>query len=189
MSLHRVDLLDPQPQGIIVLGDRLKADGGSVIADVYWCTNGQADRARETRFVNRGLMTSWEDIPDVVIPLLYLRWVMTIINQMEHGGVSAAAIGKLRTFLLALFPYVAREMTSREKERLKDLFLIPSALAAREQCAKWSTVLCARRAKGRIFTVVDLYHVDLNGASYSVVMTPSASMSAMSSSVSPRISL
>jgi len=123
-----VDLLDPHPQGIIVLGDTLNKDGKPMIEDVYWCTKGAADRALEKRFVDRGLMTSWDDIPDIIIPLVYLKWVMTIMNQMEHGGISATAIGKLRTFLLALFPYVAREMTSREKERLKDLFLIPSAL-------------------------------------------------------------
>jgi len=120
------DLLDPKPKGIIVLGEKQNNDGKWITEDVYWCLKGPADRVLEERFIKRDLTTSWEDIPDVTIPLVFLKWVMMTLNKVKAGEISDVAFDKLKIFLMALFPYVTRDMTSDEKERLQSLFSIPS---------------------------------------------------------------
>jgi hypothetical protein len=89
---------------------------------------GHADRVLEVQFQQRNLICGWEDIPDVMIPLVYLKWVLMVIDRSHAGEMSDTALKKMKTFLMALFPYVTRNMTTDEKRRLDNLFEIPSSL-------------------------------------------------------------
>lgn len=121
------DLLDPMPRGMIALGEKEGPDKKWTVEDVYWCIKGRADEVLENRFWERGLISGWEDIPDLIIPLVYLKWLMALMNRLRDGEISDVAFEKLKTFTMALFPYVTRNMTSEEREHLQMLFSIPSA--------------------------------------------------------------
>ncbi|MGE8450765.1 MAG: hypothetical protein ACN6OP_09165 [Pseudomonadales bacterium] len=79
---------------------------------------------RRTEFVD-----SWEDIPDVAIPIMYAKWVMSIMNELESGDTySASAFDQLKEFILNMYPYIARNPTSEGLERTRSLMQIPSFL-------------------------------------------------------------
>jgi hypothetical protein len=47
------------------------------------------------------------------------------LSRSKDGEISDPAFQKLKTFLMALFPYVTRNMTTDEKRRLDNQFEIP----------------------------------------------------------------
>jgi hypothetical protein len=124
------DLLNPK-DGIIVMWHTMPDEYTYTkrITDTYWCCKGDCDRALQSSHRHVNVIDGWEDIPDVCIPLVYIKWVMTILNEHHRGDVySEPAFDKMKQFLLTLYPYVARESTGAEKDRLKNLFQIPSYL-------------------------------------------------------------
>jgi hypothetical protein len=125
------DLLVPKPQGIIVLCRKMDEEYPKrSFVEVYWCLKGEPDRILQHGARKRGLMTEWEDIPDVLIPSIYLRWWASISNELQSGNVSYTpeAFEKLKEFLIKIYPYVARNTTPEEKRRVRSLMTIPSFL-------------------------------------------------------------
>jgi len=99
------------------------------IVDIHWSCKGDCDRAIERKAVAVGLMSrGWEDITDVCIPFLYLRWIMVCINQLRDGRLGHEAIEKLKTFMLVAFHFVSRASTDQEDQRVDGLRQIPSFL-------------------------------------------------------------
>jgi hypothetical protein len=93
----------------------------------YWCCKGQCDRALRTQYYRNNIIDGWEDIPDLIIPIAYIRWVMVTMNQFYGGATySDDAFKNQKTFLLNLFPLVCRDMTTKEKETIKNLSSIPN---------------------------------------------------------------
>jgi hypothetical protein len=121
-------LLHPKPRGIIVVWTSWEAETRTT-EHVYWCCKGQCDRALKEKYYRRGIVDGWDDIPDLIAPIAYLRWAMVIINQLQRGDKFIdEAIDNMKTFLLNLFPFVSRDMTASENERIADLSAIPSYL-------------------------------------------------------------
>lgn len=125
-------LLQPEPRGIVVVwtafskGDRLHKEHTQ---RVYWCCKGQCDRALREQFRESDLIDGWEDIPDIVAPLGYIRLVMAMLNRLQNGMTySPEAFDSTKKLLLSLFPLVSREMTTKEKDRIESLSAIPSYL-------------------------------------------------------------
>ncbi|WP_143814963.1 hypothetical protein [Magnetofaba australis] len=76
-----------------------------------------------------GCINAWEDISDLTIPHLYLKWTIGIINGLHSNSVySNDAFNASIDLLLNLFPYVARNLSDREIKRMEDLFSLPKAL-------------------------------------------------------------
>lgn len=95
----------------------------------YWCCKGECDHALKPAHSNPGYIDKWEDIHDLRIPLMYIRCVMATLNQQHTGHVySEQAFEAIKEMLLELFPYVARNLTECEIERVKDLGAIPAFL-------------------------------------------------------------
>ncbi len=124
------DLLQPVPSGIVVAWSSLNPDYSiKGIEAVYWCCKGGCDQALARRYSRSTWSDGWEDIPDLVAPIAYLRWFLTVINEVHSGKhYSDKAMAEMKRFLLNLFPLVARDMTEAEKERIKSLRMIPAAL-------------------------------------------------------------
>jgi restriction endonuclease len=124
------NLLLPKPHGIVVVWSSLSTvEKPRTTEHVYWCCNGQCDRVLKEKYWRRGIVDGWEDIPDLLAPIAYIRWVIVLINQLQRGDKFAEeAIESMRDFLLNLFPFVAREMTESERERISQLSIIPSYL-------------------------------------------------------------
>jgi hypothetical protein len=123
-------LLQPKPHGIVVTWSSLPDDQQPrATKHVYWCCKGQCDRALKARYRTKGLIDGWEDIPDILAPIAYIRWVVVTLNQFQSGvTMSEEAFASTKQLLLNLFPLVARDMTAKEKERISELSAIPSYL-------------------------------------------------------------
>lgn len=127
----RKDLHAPKSHSIIVIWSKLGKDYEvkESIEDIYWCCKGFCDDALGSQRRKKGLSDGWEDIPDVMIPTVYVKWIMTVFNELHSGTrYSDRAFEKLKSFLLATYPFVARSLTTKEKERMKMLMMIPSYL-------------------------------------------------------------
>lgn len=122
------DLLKPKFSGIIVCWEKIKED---YVEEVYWCCKGHCDKALLSAHLSRGkeIVDGWKDIPDIIIPHMFIKWVIVTLNELKDGTrYSDAAFAKLKEFLLNIYPFVARDLTTDEEKRLGSLMQIPSHL-------------------------------------------------------------
>jgi len=100
------------------------------VVDLYWSCKGHCDRELERRKSMLGLLfDGWEDVPDVCVPVVYLRWIMMAINNARDGHFSAEALEKLKTFMIAAFHFVSRSPTKKEVELVRSLMELPPFVA------------------------------------------------------------
>jgi hypothetical protein len=125
-------LLHPEPDGIVVVWNSFLLDGEVTrkhTEHVYWCCKGACDKALQQEHRRKDLNDGWEDIPDLIIPVTYLRWFITMFNEFHRGTTySDEALESMKELLLNLFPLVCRDMTEKEKERIKNLGMVPDYL-------------------------------------------------------------
>lgn len=124
------NLLEPKPSGIIVIWHRLDTTTGKTHREeVYWCCKGHCDQALAIGMRGRGFVDRWEDIPDVAIPLVFARWMMSPLNQLYRGETySKQAFESLKEFILSVYPFVARNASPSETQRIERLRSIPAFL-------------------------------------------------------------
>jgi hypothetical protein len=128
------NLLLPKPSGIFVLWQ--KYDGSShhheEFVDVHWCCKGNCDQVLERRMYNKhgsDILDTWEDIPDMCVPLVYLKRLMGLFNGFQDKDKwSPDAFKKLKTLLVAIYPHIVRDASPDEMERIQELSSIPSYL-------------------------------------------------------------
>jgi len=124
------NLLDPINGVVVFLENYDREERRSTgYVDIYFSCKGFCDRALAVVHRKPGLIDSWEDIPDISIPTVYLKWIMGLLNQ-QYAGITFQknAFEKVKQLLIAIYPYVSRELTPEEKERLKNLMSIPAFL-------------------------------------------------------------
>lgn len=93
------------------------------IQDIYWACKGECNRELEKYYWDKYQSTTkWEDISDLIIPSLFLRWIMGTLNNLrsERWVYSDEAFDKGKDFIMALSQKVFREMTKEEKKRAVD---------------------------------------------------------------------
>jgi hypothetical protein len=126
------DLLLPQSHGIVVLWtsrDQNGAHNRETTQHVYWCCKGTCDRMLKQRFWRSGYADGWEDIPDLIIPMTYLRWTLGVMNQIRGTmKYSDDAFENMKELLSNLFSLACRDMTEEEKMRIRALSQLPSYL-------------------------------------------------------------
>jgi hypothetical protein len=123
------NLLEPKPTGIIVLWYKRDSEGRKHYSQIYWCCKGACDRTLKALMLEKGCIDGWEDIPDVAIPLVFARWIMTPLNGLNSGYTySPNAFENLKDFILNVYPFVARNNTQDEDQRIQDLSMIPAYL-------------------------------------------------------------
>ena len=124
-------LLEKKAQGIVVSWSKYPPDDehpGTQIEHMYWCCKGRCDTALETRYRTRtvGMIDAWEDIADLMLPTIFIRWVMAVFNELRSGVIySDSAFAANKELLLNLFPHVCRHLTDEEQERVRELFSMP----------------------------------------------------------------
>ncbi len=102
--------------------------------DMYWACIGKCDRTMELVFEKRGFITSWEGIEDLIIPLVFMRWVIAAMNGIRDGShvFNDEAYEKFREFTFAIAQLVVRETSDEERERIESLRSIPAFLGGLE---------------------------------------------------------
>ena len=101
------------------------------VLDVYWACRGYCDRKKEDMiYKESGAITGWEEIADLSIPMVYLRWFISILNDIRNGRsvYTDEAFEKFRYFTMCMSQVVFKETTPEEWERIKFLTNIPASL-------------------------------------------------------------
>ena len=130
------DLVQPTPRGVFVLwsvfADPVNAVKGDQFIDAYWCCRGQCDHVLKQRTRQKHdakLCDGWIDVAELCIPLLYIRKVVAFLNGFQRGDRwSPEAFEKMKTLLIALYPYVTRDPSIKERQRIDELMQIPTYL-------------------------------------------------------------
>jgi hypothetical protein len=125
------DLLDPANNGIITFWQRMSngyKNEPEHIEYIFWVCKGHCDKqlSSEIQSKQKNLVDGWEDISDVMIPTVFIKWIMSIFNQLRGGTIySDEAFKQLKEFILNVYSFISRELSSKEKERVKFLIQIP----------------------------------------------------------------
>lgn len=129
------NLLDSDNLGIVAIWETYskfrKNPDINEILDIYFSCKGDCDRRLKDIYniKYQNAIDGWEDIPDICIPTIYLKWMNNLFhnlyNKVEYSEI---AFKKITQLMLAIFPYISRKLTKNEKERIKGLEGIPSFL-------------------------------------------------------------
>ncbi|MBQ0398668.1 restriction endonuclease [Providencia rettgeri] len=129
------ELLEQEDNGVITFWERSRENydtESKYYEYIYWACRGNCDRTIQNyirKVKGLDLIDGWEDIEDVMIPTIFIKWIMTIMNEIRSGVIySDDAFSDLKDFILNIYPFVCRNLTSSEKEQLKNLMMIPSYL-------------------------------------------------------------
>ena len=127
------NLLEPKKSGIVVIWetvhDQRKDININEIVDIYCSCKGHCDDVLNQRYrlKYQNVIDRWKHIPDICIPTIYLKWMNSIIHELQGKSVySEKAFEKIKNIMNAIFPYISRKLTEEEKERVKSLTGIPS---------------------------------------------------------------
>jgi hypothetical protein len=108
---------------VVFLVDISSDDGKQVVKEVYWCCKGNCDEKLERKKEKHNLVTSWDDIGDLIIPSYFLGWIFRHMGLFRDGyrQYTDEAFTNLKLFILAVSQRVLREMTEKEKERVTEV--------------------------------------------------------------------
>ncbi|CDZ36256.1 Hypothetical protein NGAL_HAMBI1145_32720 [Neorhizobium galegae bv. officinalis] len=123
------NLLEKPGKGVVSLWQKMRESPQQKDAfeQIHFTCFGHCDDVIGKRLRADKLIDGWEDIRDISIPTVYIRWVMSVLNELRSGVTySDQAFENLKELLLQLFPYVARHPTAAESDRLRELGTIPS---------------------------------------------------------------
>ncbi|MDH5561990.1 MAG: restriction endonuclease [Deltaproteobacteria bacterium] len=115
-------------KGIIAQASDLDEKGVEHVKKVYCACKGACDKQlRDSIYKKYKLTTSWKDISDLAIPLEFLRYVISAINQLHDGEYhyEKDAFEKEKQIIISLAQKVLRETTEKEKERVVSLMSFP----------------------------------------------------------------
>lgn len=129
-----------QKSGIVVLWSEFHEDDQiktEEVYEIYWVCKGKCDFSLHPRYDRPNAISGWEDIPDICVPTIYLKWVISLVNQLYQGvEFSPNAIENYKTLLIETFPHVSRELTTNEKELLSWLMRLPSVAGGFDQLSE-----------------------------------------------------
>lgn len=126
------ELFDNEDKGIVQIWNKTRKDWRTekkVIEYVYWTCRGRCDDVL-TSYIRKNrtdVIDGWEDISDVMMPTIFIKWVMSTFNELRDGvQYSDEAFENLKTFMISVYPFVCRHLTDQEQERVQSLMMIPS---------------------------------------------------------------
>jgi hypothetical protein len=98
------------------------------VEEMYFACKGKCDKQLQKLYWQKyHTSCGWKDLSDLAIPAEFLRWIMATFNRLRSGqyGYSDSAFKKEKALIMALSQKVFREMTERERERVRELFALP----------------------------------------------------------------
>lgn len=128
------ELLDKEDKGVITLWQRKRTDYKNepeYFEHIFWTCRGNCDRAlsQYIQSKNPSLTDGWEDVGDVMMPTVFIKWTISILNELHSGTIySNEAFNQLKEFLLNVYPFACRHLTDKERGRVQSLMMIPSFL-------------------------------------------------------------
>lgn len=121
------NLLDGESQGIFVsLKPFIEPDEDShgtdrQIKEIHFVCKGECDNTLKDSW--RGSYNdSWGELDDLKNPTIWISTFIGFINGIHHDqDLSNEAFDAMKQMFIRTYPYVARHLTSHEKERVKQL--------------------------------------------------------------------
>lgn len=100
---------------------------GKQYKGVYFACKGDCDNALEYIYRKKGLhFYGWESIDDLCIPSVWIEKIMAFINGIQQKqDMDADTFEKMKKLFINTFPYIARHLTQKERQRVKTLLSIP----------------------------------------------------------------
>lgn len=92
---------------------------------IYFSCKGECDRKlgylyrKQHGFLENG----WEEISDFCVPQLWISRLSSFHYDMKNHRYSEEAIDKMNMLFEKSFPWIARHLTTKEKEQYKDLHI------------------------------------------------------------------
>jgi hypothetical protein len=125
------DILLSDDALVAIVRDRAthSQDTGRKIINVYWACKGHCDISLDHAQPD-DTITGWEDLSDLRIPFIFMRWVCAFVNRLK-GGIDIytdEAYQKHLDFILAMSQTVMKTTAADQKQRLQALQRIPSFL-------------------------------------------------------------
>ena len=123
------DLLAGTEKGIYITLTPFREfdDNGNVvfednqIKEIHFACKGECDRKLCAPFKSK-YRDQWEDIDDLKNPSLWIKLLMAFINGIyNNDDLSEEAFKTMKQMFIRSYPYVARNMTSKEKEQVRTL--------------------------------------------------------------------
>lgn len=91
------------------------------IKEIHFACKGECDRKLCAPFKAQ-YRDQWEDIDDLKNPTLWIKLLMAFINGIyDNHDLSEEAFKTMKQMFIRSYPYVARNMTSKEKEQVRTL--------------------------------------------------------------------
>lgn len=97
---------------------------------VYAACTGKCDRKMQSYFNSKGYFTAWESLNDLLLPTIYLRRYMALLNQLHEGRIKfeTNALTEYKQVLISVSQYVFRHQSEKEIKRVKSLAEIPDGI-------------------------------------------------------------
>ncbi len=91
------------------------------IKEIHFACKGDCDHKLCAPFKGR-YRDQWEDIDELKNPTMWIKLLMAFINGIyENHDLSEDAFKTMKQMFIRSYPYVARSMTTKEKERIRTL--------------------------------------------------------------------
>lgn len=129
IDLLKVDRSDDNNHGIIGFVMHREHEIYRYI-DCYAACVGKCDRKMVAVYASLGYFTAWDALNDLLIPTLYLRRYMAILNRLVDNNLEfePEAFRKYKQMLIAISQYVFRHQSEKEIVRIKKIIEIPEGL-------------------------------------------------------------
>ena len=118
-------LLESEHGNYVLLydSDTFEKEKKTVYKDMYFACCGVCDHLLREKYRKSGLNDGgWESIDELCNPTVWIMRLMAFINsiQDEHD-MDKTAFEKMKKVFINTYPYIARHMTEKEKQRVKTL--------------------------------------------------------------------
>jgi len=91
---------------------------------IYFACKGECDELLKRQSLQMGLFDNgWNDVADLCIPTIWIKDVIGFINGIyrKELDLNDESFEKLKQLYIITYQYVARNLTTKEKERFSDL--------------------------------------------------------------------
>ena len=121
------NLLDGSKQGIYVClepwGDIEDQTYEKRTEEIHFVCKGKCDQ-KFSRLIKDKYRDTWNDINDLKNPTLWISLLMAFLNGIFYNHeLSEEAFKTMKQMFIRTYPYVARHLTSKEKEQVKNLLM------------------------------------------------------------------
>lgn len=120
-------LLEGEHGNYVLLKELYSQDEGysKQYKDIYFACKGNCDYALEKIYREKGLhFNGWESIDELCNPAIWISKIIAFLNGIQQNqNMCDEAFVKMKRLFINTYPYVARHLTQKERNRIKNLLM------------------------------------------------------------------